>query len=345
MTLTGTSNYSVSGGTTGAIIASTTVATAGTLAVAGTTTQTITSAGAPVTYDAALLTGGTATLSGNAAYTVTNLGALTGATVTEGATHTSGTLGITTSGTFAVTVNESALGTTAAGAGGAVSITAGGTGALTVATTVAHASTTITAVAEGKTVTVTGAGPTSITTSTAGVHTIVGGTGADTITGGTGVDVITPGQGGDSIILGSTSGADRIVIAPTTDTGLIAGFVTGTAPVNGSIIGTSALDKITNFQAGVSLDLGLVFTTPFFTRNGSALNADRQAIILGDYVASTNTFTISTSGTSTLVAYDDDLAAGAGTNYRGIILVGYVDGAANDTANNANGFTGLTGVA
>ena len=36
------------------------------------------------------------------------------------------------------------------------------------------------------------------------------------------------------------------------------------------------------------------------------MNADRQAIILGDYVASTNTFTISTSGTSTLVAYDDD---------------------------------------
>ena len=78
--------------------------------------------------------------------------------------------------------------------------------------------------------------------------------------------------------------------------------------------------------------------------NGAALVNTSQALILGVYDSSANTFTISTAGTSTLVAYDDDVG-GAGTNYRGVILVGYVDGAANDTVANVNGNTGLTGVA
>ena len=65
------------------------------------------------------------------------------------------------------------------------------------------------------------------------------------------------------------------------------------------------------------------------------------AMIAGTYDSATNLFTVSLAGTSTLYVVDNngDIAAGS---YVGIVLVGYIDNAQNDTL----GATGiLTSVA
>jgi hypothetical protein len=66
-----------------------------------------------------------------------------------------------------------------------------------------------------------------------------------------------------------------------------------------------------------------------------------QGLILGTYSSTANTFTIATSGTDSLYFFDSNGTADAGT-IRGIVLVGYVDGAGNDTGA-ASGLIGVAG--
>ena len=309
---------------------------AGTVAVAVGATGTVNSTTA-ITVNAAALNGVLAVQNiGN--FTITGVGTLA-STITEASTHVGGTLNVTTAGTGAVTINQDAAGT------GAVTITAAGTGPLTVNTTAAHASTTITGVPSSATgvVTVAGAGAATISTSATGTHTIVGGSGADTISAGSGIDEITGGQGGDRI---TVSGSDVLHYNPTADTGVALGFTAGAVPVSGTILNVSAMDVITGYGVGVQLDLAnngntaITFGTTL-VRNGGTLADGSQGLIVGTYSSSANTFTIATSGTDSMYVYDDTGTQNAATQFRGIILVGYLDGAANDTG----AATGVTAVA
>jgi len=74
-------------------------------------------------------------------------------------------------------------------------------------------------------------------------------------------------------------------------------------------------------------------------RNGDTIGDTRQAMIRGNYNSADGTFTISLTGTSTLYVFDGN-TTGTDVTLKGIVLVGYVDAAANDTG----GATGLTGV-
>ena len=159
------------------------------------------------------------------------------------------------------------------------------------------------------------------------------------MTGGSGVDDVNLGLGADFYTTGG--GNDVIHLAAATDTGLAIGFIAGVAPVNGTAINVSGLDVITGYGAGVMIDLGIAGLSTTFIRNGGTFTTNSQGLITGTYDSATATFTIGTSGTSTLYVFDDDGSASVTTNYRGIVLVGYVDAAGNDTA----AATGLTAVA
>jgi hypothetical protein len=52
--------------------------------------------------------------------------------------------------------------------------------------------------------------------------------------------------------------------------------------------------------------------------------------VTGSYASSTGLFTIAASGADTLLVYDDN-GNDAGANYRGIVLVGYIDTGTADT--------------
>jgi len=71
--------------------------------------------------------------------------------------------------------------------------------------------------------------------------------------------------------------------------------------------------------------------------SGSA-DVSSQGLVRGTYDAAAGTFTVSLTGTSSIYFYDADPSASV--SIRGVVLVGYVDAAANDTG----GTTGLIGV-
>jgi Ca2+-binding RTX toxin-like protein len=336
LTLQGTSSFTDAALITGII---TNTAT-GTVSVAVGATGTVNSTTA-ITVNAAALNG-VLNVQNIGNFTITGVGTLA-STITEASTHVGGTLNVTTAGTGAVTINQDAAGT------GAVTITAAGTGPLTVNTTAAHASTTISGVPSGGLVTVTGAGPTTISTSATGTHTIVGGSGADTISGGSGIDEFTGGLGADRY---TVSGADVIHVLAATHTGPAIGFNFNTvAPANGTVINVAGLDTITGYTTSVQIDLANNNETPItlsttLLRNGDLLGTANgqtgvQGLILGTYSSTANTFTIATSGTDSLYFFDSNGTADAGT-IRGIVLVGYVDGAGNDTGA-ASGLIGVAG--
>ena len=226
----------------------------------------------------------------------------------------------------------------------AVTVTATGTGALGITTTDTHTTTVTGLVATGA-LTVTGAGAVNVATSSTGAHTVVGGSGADTIVGGSGVDVFTGGAGVD--VLTGGAGNDIFKFAAT-DTGLVTGFVSGgTAPAEGLVINTAGLDRIqsaaglVDFAAGDAIDITNL-TISGFTYNGAAIGATTAGLLAGTYSSSATTFTVGAAGRDTLYVYDTDGVAGG--TLRGIVLVGYVDAAGNDTASNGVS-TGLVGVA
>jgi hypothetical protein len=227
---------------------------------------------------------------------------------------------------------------------GAVTITAGGTGALTVNTTATntHSSLTISSVAAGKLVTVTGNGPANITTTTTGTHTIFGGAGADTMVGGSGIDEFTGGLGADFITL---SGADYVhYTAGAADTGIVLGFnFSAVVPVTGTAINVTGLDVITGYTTSAQIDVGAIgLGAVTMIRNGGTFGTSttgNQALVTGTYAS--GTFTIGTSGADSLYVWDSNGTTDAGGVLRGIVLVGYIDAAGNDTA----ATTGLIAVA
>jgi Ca2+-binding RTX toxin-like protein len=163
--------------------------------------------------------------------------------------------------------------------------------------------------------------------------TIIGGSMADTITAGAGADTITGGAGADVIDLGSDTDVDAVMF-----TG--GGFETGSvSPAviywGGSVdagisISTTAMDKVINFAAGDKI-ITAAGGTATSTDNGVGLAwTAYSGFLKGTYDATANTFTFSTTGTSTLFAYDFD--GDATTNdIRGVVLVGYVDSGTADT--------------
>jgi Ca2+-binding RTX toxin-like protein len=185
-----------------------------------------------------------------------------------------------------------------------------------------------------------GLGDDTITTGT-GNDTILGGAGNDSITSGTGIDSVNGGAGADTIILGTGGGADAIVMA-LTDTGTIniaASTTTGTLPALGVVISTAGFDNITGFSTAASIQLpansGLA-TTSLLRSPGAALVSGSQAMLVGNYDATAQTFTISNTGTSSLYIYDADIAATV--EYRAVVLVSYLD----STSINSGAATGLT---
>lgn len=336
--LSGSSNYVVTGGTGGAITSTAT----GTLAITATANaQTITSASA-TTINAAALGANADTLNGAGNYTVTGFGTVAGGTITEGAART-GTLTVTTAGVNGGTITE------VAGATGAVTANHAGTGTLAIATTASHGVTTIVASA-ANTVTASGTGTISYSATDAGAHTITStttGAAGDTIVASTNVaavDTITAGAGADRITI--SGGNDALVLAaPTSDTGIAAGFVASTAvPVNLQQVNVSGMDIVTGFSAGATLSTaGLTTGAGLIVRNGGTMGnatAGDLGLLTGSYDAGTGVFTVNTAGTSTLLVYDDNGTTAAGS-YHGVVLVGYTDTGAADTWSAGGLFTGV----
>jgi hypothetical protein len=154
---------------------------------------------------------------------------------------------------------------------------------------------------------------------------------------------VTLGLGADRFTSGG--GADVFNFAAA-DTGFLIGQA-ASATITGAF-NTAGLDVITGMSAGMTIQftgLGANTTATTLVRNGTALGNDTAgsvALIVGNYDAATNTFTVSSTGTSSMLVYDSNGSA-AGGDYRAVVLVGYVDLAGNDTISNGGLFTSVGG--
>lgn len=343
LTLAGSSNFVVSTPITGLVTNQSTGSATITTGASGTVSATT-----PTTVNVAAMTG-SVVLSGNANYTVTGLGSsvLTGASatgLTEGTSHTSGLLMIKASGNKAnlVTLNPQAT--------GAVTIesahTGSGANGLTIATgTSLSRSISVTLSGATGDVTATGSNPVSMSVE-AGSHSLVGGSGQDTLLGFTGADTIVGGVGADRISTGG--GADTLILSPTLDTGTVSGVTASAAlPANGASVDVTNMDIVVGFANGMRVVTNLT-ETGTLARNGGTLGAGGStstdadgALLKGIYNSSTNQFTLSDTGTSSLFIYDDNGDV-AGATYRGVVLVGYVDQEGNDTYTSSEGFSAVS---
>jgi len=182
-----------------------------------------------------------------------------------------------------------------------------------------------------------------------GYFSLTGGAGADTLIGGSMADTIVGGAGADSIIGGG--GADVLTGGDGTDvfyyTG--GGYETGSvSPAviywGGSVdagvtISTTALDKITDFSTGESIKTSAGGSATAGVNGVGLAWTAYSGFLRGTYDSTANTFTFSTTGTSSLFAYDFD-GNSATNDIRGVVLVGYVDSGTADTMT-----SGLVGVA
>ena len=169
----------------------------------------------------------------------------------------------------------------------------------------------------------------------AGADTLAGGAGKDTISGGAGADSITAGLGAD--VLTGGAGNDIFVFGAS-DTGSVA-LAYNTYVIAGTILSTTALDKITDFAVDDRI------TTTVQSAATSGTNAVGYAwtalsgFLRGTYDATAQTFTFSATGADSLFAYDGD-NSNTTDDLLGVVLVGYVDTGTLDTL-----ATGLLGVA
>jgi hypothetical protein len=332
LTLSGTSNYAVSGGTTGNVTSTST----GTLAVTGSANaHTVSSTVGAVTYTGAAL-GATATFAGGADMTITGVGTVASAVYTENNTN-DGDIIISTVDATASTI------TAVTGAGGSLTVNAGG-GAGTAITTItaltaAHSSYTVNMTSTSA-VTMAAAGTATAVTinaTDANAHIFIADTNTasiETFTGGSLVDTVDLGAGGDSFTSGG--GADVFTTVVATDTAVAVGFGHAAA-VPTTAVGTSGMDVITGMAAGMTIVTGLTTASAnALIRNGgttmSGANAGNtaSALLIGTYSSVGNTFTPSNAGTDSLLVVDNngDTAAGG---FSGIVLVGYTDALQNDT--------------
>jgi len=198
-----------------------------------------------------------------------------------------------------------------------------------------------------------GDGADSITGDSQGDY-LIGGSGNDTITGGTGNDQIFPGEGIDTIYLGAfdsstnTTEVDRVEFQ-SSEVNQIVGLLdlTTCAVSSNAVISTAGVDKIFGFGTSAQLaieNIGFTLATTLLrsgdlVQNSASGNGQSQGLVRGTYDPAAGTFTVSLTGTSSLYFYDSDTASG-GISIRGVVLVGYVDAASNDTG----GATGIVGV-
>ena len=116
---------------------------------------------------------------------------------------------------------------------------------------------------------------------------------------------------------------------------------------------TVGMDVITGMSAGMTIDLtgiaGTGGTPTTLLRNGNTMGtaADaantNNALLLGTYSSSLNTFTPSASGADSLLIFDNNGSTADG-GYNGVVLVGYVDSLQNDTMTAiGNIFTSVAG--
>jgi len=205
----------------------------------------------------------------------------------------------------------------------------------------------------------------------AGADSLDGGSGDDIIIGGAGDDIAIPGVGVDLIYLTSTAGeattgTDRVVFDAGTYVGTNAPATVATAGMNqivgmvdsnrlistNAVLSVSGVDKIFGFGATSQIavenlrnaanNASTTLATTFLRNgdtvsNGTDANSS-QGLVRGTYDPAAGTFTVSNTGTSSIYFYDADPTASV--FIRGVVLVGYVDAANNDTA----ATTGLTGV-
>ncbi len=307
---TGTNVYTVGSGFTNAL---TVALLAGTDKIVGTGNT----AGITVTIEESSLTTNDTLTGGSGTDTIT----LTGDGGSGDYTSVSGFEKITTVGNVAVSI------TTVEG-----NVAAGAT--LTIlATSLTSTALTFVGTAETNgTFSITGGTGNNTITGGAGADTINGGTGADDITGGLGADVMTGGGGAD-VFRYTGSGFETGTVSPAIV------FYGGTVVAGGSV-STVGLDKITDFNAGDTIQTNAGSALADLAANGTGKIWSALAGFLnGTYDATAATFTFSTTGTDSLFAYDFD-GSTATNDMRAIVLVGYVDASTVDDST-----TGLLGVA
>ena len=283
--MSGTSNYAVSGQTTGDVTSTST----GTLQVTGSANaHAVSSTVGAVTYLAAAQNGAT-TFKGAADKTITLMGTIATAVYTEDSTN-DGDIIIGTIDAQAATI------TAVTGAAGSLTVNAAG-GAGTAITTItaltgAHSSYTLN-MSSTSAVTMANAGTaTAITINAvdANAHIFIADTNTasvETFTGGSVIDTVDLGQGGDSFTSGG--GADIFTTVVATDTAVALGFTKSTA-VPTTAIGTCNMDVITGMAAGMTVVTGLTTASAVaLVRNGgtmpSAANAANtaSALLVGTY--------------------------------------------------------------
>ena len=181
-----------------------------------------------------------------------------------------------------------------------------------------------------------------------GNNDITTGTGADTITAGNGINVIDAGAGNDIITVGTGynlitggAGADTITFG-TNAAGMVNGLVytaagetSSTAVVSGTTKLTVAngYDIITGIGAGDTIDLTALTVGAFAGTVSTSIITDGTngdiSLVKGNYDLTTGVFTTSSTGTSSILQWDDNGTAAAG-NIETIVLVGF-NGTATST--------------
>jgi hypothetical protein len=319
--------------------------TAGTLTVVADSTPTTNIVSSVDTTVTAANASANLNIGGVGNYTITGAGTLA-LSVNEAATHTTGTLTVTSAGSAALTIVENASGL------GAVTINTAGTGTVSLAALSTHTSHTINLSNTGTTTLLSGTTSLANTINTTSVtnHTFLSAAtvnSVETYIGSSSIDDVTLGLGADRFTTGGGADVFRTTITTgmATDTGIVSGFASGVAlPAQGTAINATGLDIITVtgtaaafsivLQAGTASTTYTAGAASLIVRNSGAALGDgtsnSMAAMNGSYSSSTGLFTISNAGSDTLLVYDDNGQIAAG-NYRGIVLVGYVDTGGADT--------------
>ena len=260
------------------------------------------------------------------------------------------------SGSLTLTIDASALTT------GRFTLAGGAEGTTNAYSVTGGSSADLITTGNGNDTVVAGSGNDTITGND-GNDSINGGGGADNILGGAGNDILIGEAGADDIFVGTgvdlvylttfsdaptaTTFGDRVVFNHAAgDMNQVVGLITNSGNVEsaGTVISVTGIDKVFGFgvAAQIAVDPNFTLSTTI-VRNGGSIkttagaNNQSQGLIRGNYDATAQTFTISNTGTSTMYFYDavDDAAF----TIRGVVLVGYVDAASDDTG----ATTGLTG--
>jgi hypothetical protein len=239
---------------------------------------------------------------------------------------------------------------TATGSTGTLSVTFGDTGTNAVPFATGNGNTTVLGGAAADVITVTGLETASQTfTGSVAKFDVTGGANTQIITTGGADDTVRGGASADIINVGT--GTDKVIVA-TDETGAAAataGSLTALGVIGASTLSfsTSTVDIVTGINsAGDLIQLYTTGTTAITTSNvlltgastwGAATVGD-VALVKGNYVAATNTFTASTTGSDSALIWDSNGTTAAGS-YAEIILVGYVDAGTVDTISTAGLFT------